>query len=325
MRVRTPCLGISAVVGALVAGATFAVAAPATFVSGTGTNAGACPVTAPCATFQFAHDQTDAGGAIVVVSSGSFGPVTITKGISIIAEGVEALIRTGTATCGTGGAGAAVCINAGAADFVYLQGLTIDLKGAVKNGIRFNTGSALHVQNSVIRNATGLGSGGIVLLPATATGLFVSDTTIADIPFGIAVAPAGNGSAKVVLVRVQSERHGLDGFIFTYSASGNGKITATVRDSAVSGASRFGIAAGKTGGGTQTIAVMVDRAAVVNGGTGVLASGSGVTVRIGDSTVTGNTTGLSATLGGVIAAFPTNKLEGNGNDSVEILAGHRHQ
>jgi hypothetical protein len=47
----------------LLASATLAQAAIETWVSGTGTDAGNCPKTAPCRTFQFAHDQTNNNGS----------------------------------------------------------------------------------------------------------------------------------------------------------------------------------------------------------------------------------------------------------------------
>ena len=54
----------------IILGATFALllhtapaqAAPRTWVSSAGTDTGTCPRTAPCATFNFAHGVTDAGG-----------------------------------------------------------------------------------------------------------------------------------------------------------------------------------------------------------------------------------------------------------------------
>ena len=58
-------------------------AAP-TFVSArTGTDTGLCPVTAPCATLNYALSVTDAGGQVTVLDGGVFGPVVITKAVAI--------------------------------------------------------------------------------------------------------------------------------------------------------------------------------------------------------------------------------------------------
>jgi hypothetical protein len=62
--------GFAAACG-LLASAGVALAAPETWVSGTGSNTGDCPITAPCRTFQFAHDRTNNNGAINVLSSGN--------------------------------------------------------------------------------------------------------------------------------------------------------------------------------------------------------------------------------------------------------------
>jgi hypothetical protein len=85
-------IGIFAAACGLFANAATAQAGNESWVSGTPSDAGNCPRTAPCRTFQFAHDQTNNNGAINVLTSGNFGPLTITKPISIVADGVEATI-----------------------------------------------------------------------------------------------------------------------------------------------------------------------------------------------------------------------------------------
>src|SRR5215471_17180153 len=61
-----------------------------TWVSGVGDDANPCSRTAPCKTFPGAISKTAAGGEINVLDPGGFGGVTITKSISILAEGVSA-------------------------------------------------------------------------------------------------------------------------------------------------------------------------------------------------------------------------------------------
>jgi len=302
MRHRSLSMGIIAVACGLLANAAPAWAAIDTWVSGTGTNAGNCPITAPCRTFQFAHNKTSAGGVINVLSAGSFGALTITKSISIVADGVEAAIL------GAGGAGAGIKIQAGAGDIVSLRGLTIDLRGTANIGISFVSGAALHVHNSVIRRS----SDGIRFAPASGTSkLYVADSVIADNSgFGILVFPSGSGGAKVVLDRVRENTSGTG--INFFGDLTTGSITATVRDSVAAGNLGLGISAFESGSGTTV--VTVDRSAAVNNGTGIFADGAGATIRIGDSTVTGNNIGLSTSTGGVIDSYGTNKVNGNGSD-----------
>jgi hypothetical protein len=267
-------------------------------VAGTGTNAGNCPITAPCKTFQFAHNRTNAGGSINVLSPGSFGPLTIAKAISIVADGVEAAVLAAKN-------GAGITINAGANDVVSLRGLTIDLRGSDDIGINFLSGAVLHVHNSVIRRSTR----GISFVPASGTSeLHVADSVIADTSStGIIVVPTGSAGAKAALDRVRVE-DGSIGIIFS-GGDTNGPIAATVRDSVAAGNANAGIHAFETGGGTTN--VMVDRSASVNNGTGIYAQGP-ATIRIGDSTVTGNTNlGLLAQFSGTIASYGTNKVNGN--------------
>jgi hypothetical protein len=61
---------------------------------------------------------------------------------------------------------------------------------------------------------------------------------------------------------------------------------------------------------------MIERSASVNNQFGIVASNAGATIRIGDSTVSGNTnTGLFNS-GGAIVSYGTNKVNGNGTDGV---------
>src|SRR5438876_5036518 len=76
-----------------------------TWVRGAGDDANPCSRTAPCKTFAGAISHTAAGGEIDVLDPGGFGGVTITKSISIEAEGVIA----GVLVSGTNG----ILVNAG--------------------------------------------------------------------------------------------------------------------------------------------------------------------------------------------------------------------
>ena len=172
MGARSLSIGIFATVG-LLCSATAARAANETWVSGTGTDAGNCPRTAPCRTFQFAHDQTNNNGAINVLSSGNFGPLIITKPVSIVADGVEAVINT--AAGGPGENNAGIIVRAGPAAIVSLRGLTIDMRGTSNMGIVFESGGALHVRDTIVRKS----SRGLEFLPGSGNPeLYVSDSGI---------------------------------------------------------------------------------------------------------------------------------------------------
>jgi hypothetical protein len=82
-----------------------------TFVSSLGNDANDCGRLTPCRTFQRAHDQTLSLGEITVLDPGGYGAVNITKGISIINDGVgEAGVLLSGGLIGIAvNAGAGVC------------------------------------------------------------------------------------------------------------------------------------------------------------------------------------------------------------------------
>src|SRR5262249_40373717 len=73
--------------------------------------------------------------------------------------------------------GTAIFINAGAGDIVSLRGLVVDGQGTADGGIVFIQGSALHVQNCVVRNFQSPGLG-IAFNPSGNSQLFLSDTLV---------------------------------------------------------------------------------------------------------------------------------------------------
>jgi hypothetical protein len=202
-----------------------------TWVSGRGTDAGGCPVTAPCRTFAFALTQTAAGGQIDVLDPAGYGTVTITKAISIVNDGVgTAGIR---ASSGNG-----VTINAGASDSVHLRGLTIEGLGTGLSGIQFNTGGNLAIENCVIRNF----DIGIFIRPTTPSTFSVSDTIASNnIESGISVLPSGVGIVAGVLSKVTANNNH-DGIFVGGIAGTGGKVT--IVDSEASNNAGSGVVTG---------------------------------------------------------------------------------
>jgi hypothetical protein len=306
MRHYSMPISVAAVACGLLAGATAVQAGTETWVSATGHDAGTCPITAPCRTFAFAHSQTANNGAINVLTSGNYGPLTITKPISIVADGVEAVINTAAG-------GAAIVVQAGAAAIISLRGLTIDLRGTANDGILFSSGGVLHVQNCVVRRS----ATGINVQPSGNVELHIADTVVAGTTStGIFLAPNG-GDANAVLERVRVEKSGANGIGFLAQNSASA-TTATVRDSVVSGNAGAGINVFRLAG---TVEVMVNRTVSANNGTGIDSEGTGAVVRIGNSTVTGNTThGLNTGVSGTIASYGTNRIDGNtGNETPSTM------
>src|SRR5712692_4199912 len=99
-----------------------------TCVSANGNDANTCHCTQPCRAFQRAHDQTLSDGEITVLDPGGYGPVTITKSISIVNDGVgEASIQVSQGLTG-------ITVNAPSAGYVNLRGITIQGVDTVAGG-----------------------------------------------------------------------------------------------------------------------------------------------------------------------------------------------
>ncbi len=156
-----------------------------TFVSFNGSDTNDCTRQAPCRSFAAAITKTNAGGEINTLDPGGYGPVTITKSISIVSGLGEAgiLVPAG----GTG-----ITISAGASDHINLRGLAIEGAGSGKAGVFFNSGGSLTISNSVIRNVT---DNAIDLEPNAVTGVIITDTLIADNGrVGVYLYPQGNNA-----------------------------------------------------------------------------------------------------------------------------------
>jgi hypothetical protein len=267
-----------------------------TFVSAQGVDTNACSVTAPCRTFQAAFAMTAAGGEINVLNSAGYGPLTITKAISIIADGVTAGVL------GPSG-GTAVTINAGPSDIINLRGLDIEGEGAAAVGIQFNSGQALNVQKTTVR---GFSSVGIYFIPNANASIFVSDTLVANnATYGIYVGPSGSAAVNGVFAHVIANQNGIAsssmGFMI-YGGSSTGPLNVTIADS-VAANNYYGI-------GAASSSVMVRNSTISNNAIGIRAA-QAATVLVGQSTLTGNGTGWQATNGGVLSSYANNNVNGN--------------
>lgn len=270
-----------------------------TWVSGVGDDANPCSRTAPCKTFAGAISKTAAGGEISVLDPGGFGAVTITKSISIIADGSEGSILA----AGTNG----IVINAAASDTISLRGLMFEGAGTGLNGIRFLAGGALHVENCMINGFTQIG---IDFEPSGASELFVRNTQIRNnqgaTGGGILVKPSGAGTATALIDQTSMVNNR-----FGVRAEAGSKVT--VRSSSASGNLTNGFLAVTAAGGVELNLENV--IATANVGAGVRSEGgAAAVVRISDSFLSGNANGLQSVGGGQIISFGNNRNNGNTNN-----------
>ena len=224
-------------------------------------------------------------------------------------------------------AGLAVTINTAATDVVTLRGLDLDGNGTGNAGIFIETAGVVHVHNVRIRGFTGAG---IVLFNSNYTELYVVDSHITECGFsgsngGILINQGGSGSANVFINRVRLENNS-NGILANGSFSTGVAANVSVVDSIVSGSAFNGIKAVTTAG-HQAVTIFVDHC-VVSGNfasginaNGAAASGLGsATVRIGDSSINNNVTGVSATNLGVLQSYKNNRISANLSDGTPIAA-----
>jgi len=244
----------------------------------------------------------------VVLDPGGYGTLTITKAISIVNEGV------GEASMFVAGGNTGITINAGVSDIVSLRGLTIYGIGVGGgNGIVFNTGKSLTVENCAIRNLTGgfpLGSG-IKFQPNGSSSLAVANTVVANnAADGILVIPTGSGTVKAVFSRVEAYNSGSSGIAVTGEATTGGTLNATVADSVAANNSNGFFALSNAGQATTSL--MVIRSVAANNGIGLrVANTPNATLRVGQSTITGNTATWSVSGTGVLQSYGDNNIDGN--------------
>ena len=303
MKANRWVLFVSACLLLLVAGTSPAFAqATRTWVSGVGDDANPCSRTAPCKTLAGAISKTAASGEINILDPAGVGAVTITKSISIRAEGLEA----GVLVSGTNG----IIISAGVSDTIVLRGLDIEGLGTGLNGIRFLSGGTLHVENCTVNNFT---QSGIQFAPSGASKLFIKDTIVrGNNPgggagfAGIFITPSGGGAAQASLedVRIEQNFHGL-------RVQGNSQVTARNTAASVNNGTGFLVTAPNN---TQ---LNLDGCEASGNANGVRADNVGSTIRIANTMVTNNTSnGLLTVSGGVIESFGNNRIAGNATNGL---------
>ena len=266
---------------------------PQTFVSAQqGNDANPCTVAAPCRTFTQALTQVQAGGVVTALDSGDYEPFDVRQSVTVqAAPGVYAGITNSLAS--------AVSVGAGANDVVVLRGLTfIGTGGQQGQAVGFGSGKAVHVENCVIDGY----SNGIQSNSSTSSAqLFVSDTTVRNCFYGIAI---NAGKATVEHSRVLKNIAG--GLL----AAAGTKVT--VRDSVASGNGYgFRVFAGPAGSVTE---MNIEDCFASDNGTGIRAeSASGLTtlIRVANTTVTGNSTGI------MVAGPGSNSIISRGDNTVE--------
>lgn len=314
------------VAAACVGFASLALAAPRTFVSGSGNDTNPCSRDAPCRSFATAINAADAGGEVIALDTAGYGPFAIGKSISIISPpGIIAAISNGVPVPSTYGNAAAVDINAGPSDRIVLRGLNVNMPAGDVSGVVIRSAGIVHIENAALKGAgTATGQArAIFAKPSSSLQLYVKDTQIRSFVFGMHLFGALGATVHATIdrVRVQDTNFGILAI--------NG-VQAAMRDT-VSTGNGVGFYAVTTNLAQGVASLVLERcAASHNTGQGVVVDPNSVfsaaSVTISNCVITNNNVGVqSGTIappqGGFVFSRHNNTIRENGTDISGVLQG----
>ena len=254
-----------------------------------------CTQDAPCRTFTIGMTQVNPGGELLVLDTGEFGNLGITKPVTVIANpGVHA-VAIGVAI--TNGIHATV------------RGLQVVGSGTFGTGRGFSVnGASLDIENCVV---SGWGDGGLWL---QASQVRIVDTIVRN-NFGSGMYIRDSGTVSLRNVRVFGNEGGLQ--IETGLVAAPTIVTVTESEVSSNG---WGILVYK-GAFDEEIRVSIQGTVVANNtGFGISVSGPKSRLAIGSSSIVGNAYGFSNQGGGaVFESYGDNILRYNATQTVGTI------
>jgi len=249
------------------------------FVASYGNDANPCTFGSPCRNFQQAVNVVDPGGEVTAIDSAGFGPISISKSVTITSpDGVEAGV---VPTAG----GDAIDISAGSTDAVVLHGLTLNGSGVGSNGIDFKSGGNLTISNCNVHNFIGNG----ILIAPTFFGTLnfvVTNTTVSDNGnVGLYYLPTGGGATTHGVIDHVVATNNQFGIVL--DDSGGGAAVVAISNSIASNNTADGIAVGT---GSNPLLVSIDNISATNNAHSGISTGGGTNtdVLLGRSVITAN-------------------------------------
>ena len=239
----------------------------------TGSDAATCTVPDPCRTFGVALSKTNAGGEVIVLSSGGYGPFTVSQSVTIVSpSGIYAAIAP---TSGTG-----IVISTASGASVVLRGLYVNgaLGGSVGVWV-LSAGTITYLENMVI---AGFSLGGAVGVYETAAADFrIKDSFVRNNYYGIAFSGASASSrarATIDHCRVEGNTYAISPATFTDTTVSESLMTGNFRGLSIDS------------GGTDIDArVAVNDSVFAQNSVGIFAIRTLALVRVAGSTITQNT------------------------------------
>ena len=317
---RLACFGTGLVVAALSCVGPAGAAGQRSFVSTSGVDNPACSIASPCRSFGAAITATSAGGEVIVLNSGGYGPVTITQSVSIIAPpGVYAGISVSS--------GIGIALATAASGTVRISGLTITNIGSGTRGISQVAAGNLYVSDVFIDGFPN----GIVFVPTETSDLHVARTTVRGSSAAGIVVDGLTSTARATIEDV-GVTHGADGVFVASNArvivrrasivdnSGVGvgvypqlfssSSELLLESSTVSQNASHGVSVGDPQGSST---VTIVGSTLANNLDGVYTTNS-ANVRLVGTTITRNATGVDDSQGGFAQSQGNNFIYGNTAD-----------
>jgi len=291
---------VFAVVPMFVASLAGAAAPQRAFVSTAGADANAafnCSLAAPCRSFDIAIGVVASDGEVVALDSGGYGRFTANKSVTVAAPpGVYAAISVFGGTDG-------IDINTPNV-VVTLRGLTVNGQGG-DDGVSFQAGASLLVENCVIGSMSGAG---IRVLAAGSSNTFPSQTSIVGttITRNVTGIYIGGGPASVTVSRsnVVSNGTGVD----ANGALNGVDNTVEVADTVVSNNTINGVLVYATVSGATIDVIVTGSTLSTNGSNGIYGN-----------SVTGGTVLVTATGNRIVRNF--NGISADGPGTAKLVVG----
>ena len=302
-----------------------------------GNDSGPCPVTAPCATLNFALSQVGSSfnETIVIVKAGNFGPILLNGNVAIIGTDMGAQVQiyadqTALVGCiggapGSCGAnnGYAVEIAGGPNNVVQLGNLLFDASHHGVPGVgalKFTSGGAVQLSGSYFRG-NGSTTGPIVLLNPNNSGTTQAQVYLShsDIGFNnnnanagaVLVQPIGNTSLELHFNHV--EVHNASFGIRTDGSSLSGPsaiVSSFISDSEFFSFNNAAVNA-FSAAGTGTVQTTFDTTRILNAAVALKANGLQSSVVLTNNTVTGNGTGVQVQNSATVFTSGNNTIKNN--------------
>jgi IPT/TIG domain len=276
-----------------------------TWVSGLGSDSNPCSLTAPCLTFAAALALSAAGGEIDVLDPGDFGPVTITKSISIDGGGGQVASILGSGTSG-------ITISAASTDVIILRNLRfnglLNAGSPGLSGVSITSAARVVIENC---NIFGFATAGIYITPSSGSiQVKLQDVTLNDNHRGIWSQPSGGATVNATFERMHSDQNTGGGILIDGTNGGASTVSIANSSAIANGGNGVNAQSGASGNVAVDISGMNVANNNANGIQVSQASGGAAVVTVGDSTLSYNGSAWSIVGGATLLDFRNNQVTG---------------